>query len=122
MELSLGRDMILEEDIRARIVKKVGNRKEWSDWAEDVGRICQEQVKHIEAVLDKPENEASRKKFEVFSTELKNTLNGELSREEVLDMLGQHIVTKPVMDALFSEFPLLRKIHIKGDDADAGCP
>lgn len=44
MELSLGRDMILEEDIRARIVKKVGNRKEWSDWAEDVGRICQEQV------------------------------------------------------------------------------
>lgn len=109
MELSLGRDMILEEDIRARIVKKVGNRKEWSDWAEDVGRICQEQVKHIEAVLDKPENEASRKKFEVFSTELKNTLNGELSREEVLDMLGQHIVTKPVMDALFSEFPFTEK-------------
>lgn len=109
MELSLGRDMILEEDIRARIVKKVGNRKEWSDWAEDVGRICQEQVKHIEAVLDKPENEASRKKFEAFSTELKNTLNGELSKEEVLDMLGQHIVTKPVMDALFSEFPFTEK-------------
>lgn len=109
MELSLGRDMILEEDIRARIVKKVGNRKEWSDWAEDVGRICQEQVKHIEAVLDKPENEASRKKFEAFSTELKNTLNGELSKEEILDMLGQHIVTKPVMDALFSEFPFTEK-------------
>lgn len=109
MELFLGRDMILEEDIRARIVKKVGNRKEWSDWAEDVGRICQEQVKHIEAVLDKPENEASRKKFEAFSTELKNTLNGELSREEILDMLGQHIVTKPVMDALFSEFPFTEK-------------
>ena len=109
MELSLGRDMILEEDIRARIVKKVGNRKEWSDWAEDVGRICQEQVKHIETVLDKPENETSRKKFEAFSTELKNTLNGELSREEILDMLGQHIVTKPVMDALFSEFPFTEK-------------
>ena len=108
-ELPFGQDEILEEEIRARIVKKVGNRKEWSDWAEDVGRICQEQVKHIEAVLDKPENEASRKKFEAFSTELKNTLNGELSKEEILDMLGQHIVTKPVMDALFSEFPFTEK-------------
>ena len=108
-ELPLGRDMILEEDIRARIVKKVGNRKEWSDWAEDVGKIFQEQVKHIEAVLDNPANEESRKKFEAFSEELKNTLNGELSREEVLDMLGQHIVTKPVMDALFSEFPFTEK-------------
>jgi predicted helicase len=109
MELPLGRDMILEEDIRARIVKKVGNRKEWSDWAADVARICEEQVKHIKAVLDRSENESSRKKFESFSVELKNTLNGELSREEILDMLGQHIVTKPVMDALFSEFPFTEK-------------
>ena len=109
MELPLGRDLILEEDIRARIVKKVGNRKEWADWAEDVGRICQEQVKHIEAVLDNPENEASRKEFESFSAELKNTLNGELSRAEILDILGQHIVTKPVMEALFSEFPFTEK-------------
>lgn len=109
LELALGRDSILEEDIRARIVKKVGNRKEWSDWAEDVGKICQEQVKHIEAVLNDPQNEDSRKKFDAFSEELKNTLNGELSREEILDMLGQHIVTKPVMDALFSEFPFTEK-------------
>lgn len=109
LELALGRDSILEEDIRARIVKKVGNRKEWSDWAEDVGKICQEQVKHIEAVLDNPENVESQRKFETFSKELKNTLNGELSRDEVLDMLGQHIVTKPVMDALFSEFPFTER-------------
>lgn len=109
LALPFGRDSILEEDIRARIVKKVGNRKEWSDWAEDVGRICEEQVKHIKSVLDDPANEASRKKFDEFSKELKNTLNGELSREEIFDMLGQHIVTKPVMDALFSEFPFTEK-------------
>lgn len=109
LALPFGRDSILEEDIRARIVKKVGNRKEWSDWAEDVGRICEEQVKHIKSVLDDPANEASQKKFDEFSKELKNTLNDELSREEILDMLGQHIVTKPVMDALFSKFPFTEK-------------
>ena len=37
-------DEILEQEIRARIVKRVGNRREWGDWAEDVGKICQLQI------------------------------------------------------------------------------
>lgn len=103
--LDFGRDGILEEDIRARIVKRVGNRKEWADWAADVGEICKKQTEHIKAVLKDPKNVESRKNFDSFTEELQATLNGNLSQDEVLDMLGQHIVTKPVMDALFSEFP-----------------
>lgn len=105
----LGRDAILEENIRARIVKKVGNRREWSDWAEDVGEICKNQTAHIKAVLSDPKNEDSRKKFASFTTELKSTINGELSEDDALNMLGQHIVIKPVMDALFEEFPFMEK-------------
>lgn len=108
-ELSFTRDEYLEDTIRARIVKKVGNRKEWSDWAEDVGLICQKQIDHIKKVLHDPKNTASRKKFDAFSKELKETLNGELSEEDVLEMLGQHIVTKPVVDALFEGFPFSEK-------------
>lgn len=104
-KLIFERDSSLEEAIKARIIKKVGNRKEWADWAGDVGQICKAQIKHIKKVLDDPENEKARKKFDDFSKELKNTLNGELSKEEILEMLGQHIVTKPVMDAIFSDFP-----------------
>ena len=47
-------DEILEQEIRARIVKRVGNRREWGDWAEDVGKICQLQIKHINDVLKDP--------------------------------------------------------------------
>ena len=108
-ELSFTRDEYLEDTIRARIVKKVGNRKEWSDWAEDVGLICQKQIDHIKKVLHDPKNTASRKKFDAFSKELKETLNGELSEEDVFEMLGQHIVTKPVVDALFEGFPFSEK-------------
>lgn len=108
-ELSFTRDEYLEDTIRARIVKKVGNRKEWSDWAEDVGLICQKQIDHIKTVLHDQKNTASRKKFDAFSKELKETLNGDLSEEDVLDMLGQHIVTKPVVDALFEGFPFSEK-------------
>lgn len=36
-----GRNEILENELKARIVKRVGNRREWEEWAEDVGEICQ---------------------------------------------------------------------------------
>jgi len=109
LEIQFARDEILEELIKARIVKKVGNRKEWADWAADVGQICQKQIEHIKTVLDSPGGEKAREKFEEFSEELKNTLNGDLNRDEIIEMLGQHIVTKPVMDALFSQYPFTEK-------------
>ena len=102
-----GRNEILEDELKARIVKKVGNRREWEDWAEDVGQICQEQIKHINKVLD--ESASSKKAFEGFKSELKNTLNGELTDEEVVEMLGQHVVTKPILDAFFGDYPFSAK-------------
>lgn len=102
-----GRNEILEDQLKARIVKKVGNRREWEDWAEDVGQICQEQIKHINKVLD--ESKPSRQAFEGFKSELKNTLNGELSDDEVVEMLGQHVVTKPILDAFFGDYPFSAK-------------
>lgn len=94
------RDEVFEEHIRSRILKRVGNRREWGDWAEDVGLFCEKQVAHIEKVLR--ESETSRAAFESFKKELKATLNGELSDEDIVDMLGQHIVTQPILDALFT--------------------
>lgn len=102
-----GRNEILENELKARIVKRVGNRREWEEWAEDVGEICQEQIKHIQKVLD--ESPDSQKAFEGFRTELKETLNGELSDDEIVEMLGQHVVTKPILDAVFGDFPFAEK-------------
>lgn len=102
-----GRNEILEDEIKARIVKRVGNRREWEDWAEDVGEICQEQIKHIHKVLES--SESSKAAFDGFKTELKDTLNGELSDDEVVEMLGQHVVTKPILDAFFGQYPFSEK-------------
>lgn len=101
-QLDFGHDEILEQEIRARIVKRVGNRREWGDWAEDVGQICQGQIKHIKDVLADPKNETARKAFTSFQEELKATLNGNLSNDDVIEMLGQHVVTQPILDALFT--------------------
>lgn len=97
------RDIYLEEEIKAKLVKKVGNRYEWSDWAEEVGEICQTQIKHIKKVVN--ESAKSKKALENFIEELKATLNGELTEDSVIEMLGQHVVIKPVLEALFKEYP-----------------
>ena len=100
--LDFNHDEILEQEIRARIVKRVGNRREWGDWAEDVGKICQLQIKHINDVLKDPTKTKSREAFESFKKELKATLNDSLTDDEIVEMLGQHVVTQPILDALFT--------------------
>ena len=100
--LDFNHDEILEQEIRARIVKRVGNRREWGDWAEDVGKICQLQITHINDVLKDPTKTKSRETFESFKKELKATLNNNLTDEEIVEMLGQHVVTQPILDALFT--------------------
>lgn len=97
------RDEFLEEEIRSRIIKRVGNRKEWSDWAEEVGEICQTQIKHINKIVN--ENASSKKALDKFTEELKATLNGNITQDAVIEMLGQHVVIKPVLQALFKEYP-----------------
>lgn len=81
----------------------MGNRKEWSDWAEEVGEICQTQIKHITKIIN--ENASSKKALDKFIEELKATLNGNITQDAVIEMLGQHVVIKPVLQALFKEYP-----------------
>ena len=99
----LGRNGIVEETIKSCIVKKVGNRREWQDWAADVGQICQTQIRHIKKIIEG--DPSSQKALDSFMKELKATLNGELTQDAVIEMLGQHVVIKPVLEAIFDDYP-----------------
>ena len=101
LEFDFGQNAVLEEEIRARMVKKVGNRREWGDWAEDVADICSEQVKHINDAIAKDDSGEAQNALERYEKELRATLNDGISRDEVIEMLAQHVVIKPVLDALF---------------------
>ena len=97
-----GRDTIMEENIKTRIVQKVGNTREWSDWAKDVGDVCQIQIEHLTKVIEDPTKTKQRKAFDAFLSDLKATLNESMSQGDAVEMLAQHIVTAPIMNALFS--------------------
>lgn len=107
--LQFGRDELMEDALKARIVKRVGNTREWSDWAKDVGEVCKVQIDHLNKVIDDPTRHKARQAFDDFMGDLKVTINDSISRDDAVEMLGQHIVTAPIMDALFSDYPFIEQ-------------
>ncbi|MBQ9273457.1 MAG: DEAD/DEAH box helicase [Succinivibrio sp.] len=103
-ELGFERNAIIEDEIKAAIAKRVGNRHELSDWAESVGEVCQTLAVHIKKIVNDPQKTKAREALERFAAELKATLNGELTEEGIIEMLSQHVVIKPVLDELFREY------------------
>ncbi len=94
----------IERAIMAKVVQKCGNRFYWDDWAKDIARIAQTHVSRITAILQNTENKTEIRAFSNFLKELREDLNDGIAREEAIEMLAQHIITKPVFDALFEGY------------------
>lgn len=94
----------LERAIYARIVQKCGNRHHWEDWANDIAKIARTHIDGIKAILENPASTSERAAFNAFAAELRDDLNDSISDGEIVEMLAQHLITKPVFDALFDEY------------------
>ncbi len=90
--------------IFAKIVEKCGDRKYWESWAKDVADIFLRIVGRIESLLDTSENEALREWFDDFLSELQSSINDAITRSNAIDMMAQHILTRPVFEALFENY------------------
>ena len=89
--------------ILAKIVQKCGTREYWEDWAGDVAKIAQTHITRIGAILKEPDTE-ERKIFNKFLEEIQDDLNESISESDAIEMLSQHLITKPVFDALFEGY------------------
>jgi predicted helicase len=87
--------------IYARLVDKVGERTYWEQWAKDIAAIAQAHVTRIKAALSLPDK---RDAFQEFVAELRAMINPGVTEADAIDMLAQHIITKPVFDALFGSY------------------
>ncbi len=94
----------IERAIYAKLVQKVGNRHHWEDWANDIAKIARTHIDRITGIVEDPANEKERAAFNSFASELRDDLNGSISDGEVIEMLAQHLITKPVFDALFEDY------------------
>ena len=92
------------QDINAKIVEKCGDRKYWESWAKDVAHIFARVVVRINNLLDAPENDLLRDWFDSFHDELKKSINDSITENNAVDMMAQHLLTRPVFNALFENY------------------
>jgi predicted helicase len=106
-QLALGLDeedfSNIERAIYGKIVKKVGNVRYWEDWAKDVSEIAQQHMMRISVMLENTNSEAYEA-FQKFVSGLRHNINGAISDQQAIEMLAQHLITKPVFEALFDSY------------------
>ena len=93
----------IQKAILAKIVDKCGNRTYWEEWANDISEIANKHIARIKATLS-DKTSLAYQRFKEFVDNLRDNINDSISNEEVIEMLAQHIVTKPVFNALFSDY------------------
>ena len=86
----------------ARIVEKVGDRRYMEHWAEDISQIAAAQETRIRGLVEHPgQNPAAVARFDEFLTALRHNLNDSVTADDAIQMLSQHLITRPIFDALF---------------------
>ncbi|MFT3797335.1 type ISP restriction/modification enzyme [Microbacterium sp.] len=90
-----------KDAVFAKLVAKVGDRLYWDDWAGDIAEIAQRFIALITAHINAPEN--ARAPFDDFVKALRATVNPDVSEPEAIELLAQHLITKPVFEAMFPE-------------------
>ena len=93
----------LRDVILARIVDRYADPGYWEKWATDVQAIARRHEARIRALLA-IEDSGVRPVFDNFLTGLRHNLNDGITQDDAIGMLSQHLITKPVFDALFEDY------------------
>ncbi len=93
----------VERAIYGKIVKKVGNVRYWEDWSKDVADIAQQHIMRIKVMLEDTDSDAYRE-FKKFILELRHNINASISEDQAIEMLAQHLITRPIFEALFETY------------------
>ncbi|MGF9648709.1 type ISP restriction/modification enzyme [Pseudarthrobacter oxydans] len=91
-----------KDSVYAKIVDKCGNRMYWEDWSKDIADIANKHIVLINHLLAQADT-GHRQAFDDFIQGLQENLNPDIDQAQAVEMLAQHLVTKPVFDAMFTD-------------------
>lgn len=92
-----------EAAIYGKIVEKVGDRKYLENWSADVAKIAQRQISWMKTRLE-DKNDPITVEFKKFIISLQHNINEDIDEDKAIEMLSQHLITKPIFEALFEEY------------------
>ena len=92
----------LQNVFYAKMVTKVGSKRYWELWAKDIAQIAEEHIKRIKDLI--ADEGKHKKAFEQLMRGLRKNINPNLTEQEVIEMLSQHLIAMPVFEALFGNY------------------
>ena len=95
----------LQDGIYAKMVEKVGDRLYWENWAREIGLIAQKFIERIARVVKEG---LHKEAFVEFLNGLQKNLNPSIDEGQAVEMLAQHMITRPVFDALFKDYQFVK--------------
>lgn len=91
----------LQDGMYAKLVEKCGDRLYWENWAKEIGLIAHKFIERISKLI---QSGVHKKAFNDYLKGLQRDLNPSVDAAQAIEMLAQHIITRPVFDALFSDY------------------
>lgn len=92
----------LQNVFYAKLVTKVGTKRYWELWAKDIAQIAEQHIERIKALI--ADNGKHRRAFDQLMRGLHRNINPGLSEQDAIEMLSQHIISRPVFEALFENY------------------
>ncbi len=92
----------LQNVFYAKLVTKVGTKRYWELWAKDIAEIAEEHIERIKILI--ADEGKHKKAFEQLMRGLRKNINPNLTEQEAVEMLSQHIISQPVFEALFGDY------------------
>ena len=89
--------------ILAKIVQKVGEKNYWHNWAKDIAVIAERHIVRITELVHSSDSLLGHK-FQRFVKGLQDNLNPSVTESDAIEMLAQHLITRPIFDALFEGY------------------
>ena len=96
----------MQDGIYAKLVEKCGDRLYWENWAKEVGIIARKFIERITQMVLK--EGTHRAEFDEYVKGLQKNLNPSIDEGQAVEMLAQHIITRPVFDALFKDYEFVK--------------
>ena len=96
----------LKSSVFAKLVQKVGDRVYWEKWAKDVAIIAERQIERITYLVGS--DSRHQNEFDKFLSGLQKNINPSINQAQAVEMLSQHIITKPVFEALFEGYSFVK--------------
>ncbi len=92
----------IREKIYAKIVEKCGDRTYPEKWAKEAEKACNTISTRIRSLLKtKP---AIKQEFQTYYKGLKSCINQDVTEEQAISMLSEHLITRPAFDKIFENY------------------